>query len=114
MSGFRKKIQIFFNFRGLGAPRIKNGLLHIGTLWGPFTRPGMWVQKVKKIKKSQKCPKTIKNGFWYKFGAKKACFRVFLTPGPKLAIFEKLGILGSKKGHFKVSFRPFWSIFDPN
>ena len=78
MSGFRKKIQIFFNFRGLGAPRIKNGLLHIGTLWGPFTRPGMWVQKVKKksknLKNAQKPSKMVSG---INLGQKKRVFGYF-------------------------------------
>ena len=70
---------------------------------GPF---GGHVKKVKKIEKSQKCPK-IKNGFWHKFGAKKVGFRVFLTPGPKTGHFRENGHLRVQKGPFLVKFWDF-------
>ena len=57
-------------------------------------------------------PKNHQKWFWHKFGAKKPVFGYFSPRGRKLAIFEKMGILGSKRGHFKVNFRPFCSIFD--
>ena len=50
--------------------------------------------------------------FGINLGQKKRVFGYFSPRGRKLAIFKKMGILGSKKGHFEVNFRPFWSISD--
>ena len=107
MSGFEKNSENFSILGVLGAPRIKNGLLHIGTFWGSHTRYVGPKSQKKKLKNLKNVQKPSKMGFGINLG-QKSVFSGIFDPGAENWPFSrkwafwgpKRAILGSIFGLF--------------